>query len=253
MSTDSLPPWLSLGSGLHLQALNHDYVPAGLLELTPYPPSLVLDVGCFCGAVGAWLKQKYPQARVVGVEPLDEAARIAQSRLDAVLVGKFEDVALSTAGIGPGQVDVIVLADVLEHMYDPWHALCTLRPLLRPEGVVLASIPNLRNLGILEQLAQGDFNYTEAGLLDITHIRFFTRRGVERLFEETGYRIEFMTSNLEPRYRSMVDSLNGPLPANIDTQTLQLKNQGAEQIVELATLQFWLRARAAPAPTPEVD
>jgi 2-polyprenyl-3-methyl-5-hydroxy-6-metoxy-1,4-benzoquinol methylase len=251
MSTDSLPPWLSLGSGLHLRSLNHDYVPTGLLELTPRPPGLVLDVGCFCGAVGAWLKQKYPQARVVGIEPLEEAARIARGRLDAVLVGKFEDVSLSAAGVEPGEVDLIVLADVLEHMYDPWHALTTLRPMLRPDGVVLASIPNIRNLAVLDQLAEGDFHYTEAGLLDVTHIRFFTRRGVERLFDETGYRIDIMTSNLDPRYRQMADA--SVVPANIDTPSFQLKNQNREQLVELATLQFWLRAAAAVPPADEPD
>jgi len=202
----------------------------------------VLDVGCFCGAVGAWLKDKYSKVRVVGIEPYEKAASEARTKLDAVLHGTLEQVNLSDAGIGPGSVDVIVLADVLEHMYDPWQAMVMLRPLLKPGGIVLASIPNIRNLTILEQLAQGDFAYAESGLLDITHIRFFTWRGVQRLFDETGYRIEETTGTLDSRCQSVLEALQQPPPITIDTPSVQIKNQTRDQIAELATLQYWLRA-----------
>jgi trans-aconitate methyltransferase len=206
-------------------------------------PAVVLDVGCFCGASGEWLKKKYPQARVVGIEPSAKAAAEARKRLDAVLQGRLEEVDLSQADVGPRSVDVIVLADVLEHMYDPWRALGMLRPLLRGEGVILASIPNIRNWAIMEQLAQGDFPYAESGLLDITHIRFFTRQGVQRMFEETGFTIEAMTATPDPRCESILGSLQCSPPVTLDTPSMQIKNQTHEQLSELATLQYWLRAR----------
>jgi SAM-dependent methyltransferase len=243
-----MPPdshvWSSLGErgGPHWKALRHDYVPQGLLEMVPSPPALVLDVGCFCGAVGTWLKRKYPGVRVVGIEPLETAADEARKCLDAVLLGRLEDVNPSDAGVGPGTVDVIVLADVLEHMFDPWNALLKLRPLLKSGGVVLASIPNVRNLTVLEQLAGGDFPYADSGLLDITHIRFFTWKGVQRLFGETGFRIEAVTRTLDSRYQSLLGALQQPPPVNVDTPLLMVKNQTHDQISELATLQYWLRA-----------
>ena len=245
--TQDFPVWASLGEpgGPHWKALRHDYVPEGLLGMIPAPPGLVLDVGCFCGAVGAWLKRKYPDVRVVGIEPLGKAADEARSNLDAVLQGRLEDVNLSDAGVRPGTVDVIVLADVLEHMFDPWNALLKLRPLLNSSGIVLASIPNIRNLTVLEQLAGGDFPYSDSGLLDITHIRFFTWQGVQRLFGETGYRIEAVTRTLDSRGQSLLEALQRPPPVNIDTPLLQVKNQTHDQISELATLQYWLRASSA--------
>jgi hypothetical protein len=72
---------------------------------------------------------------------------------------------------------------------------------------VLASIPNIRNLTILEQLAQGDFPYADSGLLDITHIRFFTWQGVQRLFGETGYRIDAVVRSLDSRHQSLYGAL----------------------------------------------
>jgi len=246
-TTQDSPVWKLLGEAgsAHWTALEHDYLPQGLLEMIATPPALVLDVGCFCGAVGAWLKQRYHGVRVVGVEPLGEAATQARSRLDVVLQGRLEDVDLSDAGVTPGTVDVIVLADVLEHMFDPWNALLKLRPLLKSGGIVLASIPNIRNLTILEHLAQGDFPYAESGLLDVTHIRFFTWQGVQRLFSETGYRIEAVSRNLDSRLQPLLGAMKQPPPVNIDTPTVQVKNQTHDQISELATLQFWLRAISA--------
>jgi SAM-dependent methyltransferase len=249
-SISSLPVWTSLArrgaGGTHWKALPHDYVPQGLLEMLSAPPALVLDVGCFCGAAGAWLKRKYPGVRVVGIEPLAAAVDEARVKLDAVLQGRLEDVNLADAGIRHGTVDVIVLADVLEHMFDPWNALLKLRPLLNAGGVVLASIPNIRNLTILEQLAQGDFPYADSGLLDITHIRFFTWQGVQRLFGETGYRIDAVTRTLDSRSQSLLGALQQASPVNIDTPLIQLKNQTPDQVSELATLQFWLRASLVP-------
>jgi 2-polyprenyl-3-methyl-5-hydroxy-6-metoxy-1,4-benzoquinol methylase len=242
MSTPSVWTWLSEPGGPHWKTLKRDFVPEPLLNLITTPPELVLDVGCFCGAVGGWLKAKFPNVRVIGIEPVEEAANEARKQLDAVVLGKLEDVNLSGAGVAPGSLDVIVLSDVLEHMYNPWQALVKLRPLLKPRGVVLASIPNVRNYTILAQLVQGDFAYAGAGILDITHIRFFSWKGIQRLFGETGYKIEQATRNMDPRSLHLLEGLKQPPPISIDSPFMQIKNQTHEQLTELATMQYWLRA-----------
>lgn len=241
--TSTPPVWTTLNaSGPHLESLKHDYVPEGLLEMMPAPPGVVLDVGCFCGEVGKRLKAKYPAARVVGVEPLGDAAKIAATKLDQVLTGKLEEVDLDSAGITPGSVDAIILADVLEHMFNPWQALVSLRPLLAPRGVILASIPNIRNFMVLNELVQGDFPYAAAGIMDITHLRFFTWQSVQRMFAETGYRIEHADFNIDPRCKFLLDGLKHPPPVNLDVPNMLIRNQSHLQLRELATLQFWVRA-----------
>jgi len=243
MSSAPIWQWLNDPGGPHWRTLKHDYAPEGLLDLIPSPPKCVLDVGCFCGETGARLKARYPGSHVVGIEPLEEAAEEARGKLDAVLKGKLEDVDLSKGGINPGTVDTVILADVLEHMYNPWQALVSLRPWLAPDGFVLASIPNIRNFAVIDELVRGDFPYAGAGILDITHIRFFSWLGVQRLFGDTGYRIEQVVLNLDPRCNSLLEGLKHSAPINIDSSSLQLKNLAHEQLRELATLQFWLRAR----------
>lgn len=237
--------WLDRPGGPHWQTLKHDYAPAGLLDLIASPPDLVLDVGCFCGETGARIKERYPLARVVGVEPLEEAVTEARGKLDAVLLGRLEEVDLAEAEIVPGSVDAVILADVLEHMYNPWQALASLRPMLAPDGCVLASIPNIRNFMIIEELVRGDFPYAGAGILDITHIRFFSWAGIQRLFGETGYRIEQVVLNPDPRCQFLLDGLKQGARVNIDSAAMQLKDLAPEQLRELAALQFWLRARPA--------
>lgn len=244
MSSPTSPVWQSLSEagGPHWKSLKRGYVPEGLLNLIPHPPALVLDVGCFCGAVGERLKAKYPGVRVVGVEPVKQAAGEARLVLDCVLEGRLEDVSLADAHVVGQSVDVIVLADVLEHMIDPWRALQQLRELLKPGGIVLASIPNIRNWNVVDQLVRGDFEYAESGILDITHLRFFTLRGIRRLFEETGYRIDHVTHIFDPRCEKLLEGLQQQAPILVDSDLLQVKGQTHESLAELATIQFWVRA-----------
>lgn len=243
-SGPAAPAWRSLAEpgGPHWKSLIRGYVPEGLLDLIKEPPGLVIDVGCFCGAVGERLKAKYPGVRVVGVEPLAQAANEARRVLDCVLEGKLEEVDLAGAGVTEHSTDVIVLADVLEHMYDPWNALQNLRALLKPGGIVLASIPNIRNWVVIEQLIQGDFEYAETGTLDITHLRFFTLSGVKRLFGEAGYRLDQVLHRFDPRCEKLLEGLKSQPPIHIDSEFLQVKGQTHEKLAELATLQFWVRA-----------
>ena len=152
----------------------YDRVRDELLDMIAVAPGAVLDVGCGGGATDAELKRRFAAATVVGIEPVAAAAARAAKRLDRVICANAETLDFAAAGIAPGTFDLIIVADVLEHMYDPWHMLERLRPLLALGGRILASIPNVRNLWLLEKIARGNFDYRDEGLLDITHIRFFT-------------------------------------------------------------------------------
>jgi len=144
----------------------------------------LIDFGCATGYLAQLLKSKGCQ--VTGVEVNSKAAEIAEQYCEQVIVADLDFVSL--AEILPGQVfDVAVFGDILEHLRDPWKLLEETRQLLKPEGYVVASIPNIAHGAIRLALLQGRFEYMEVGILDNTHLRFFTRKTVEELFAHCGY------------------------------------------------------------------
>jgi 2-polyprenyl-3-methyl-5-hydroxy-6-metoxy-1,4-benzoquinol methylase len=144
--------------------------------LVPDNPAMAMDVGCGAGVTSRWLKQIRPNIVTIGVEIDESVASAAAAVLDAVLVADLNQ------GIGAlaeyeGRIELLLLLDVLEHLLDPWARLMELKRLLAPGGVVIASIPNVRNLKVLAPLLfKGDWQYQTSGILDRTHVRFFTRR-----------------------------------------------------------------------------
>jgi len=155
-----------------------------LVPAVPAAALTILDVGCGAGALGAALKDKSPGRRVYGVETHRLAAEAAGRVLDGVFA---IDVETADVPLPPGAVDVIIFGDVLEHLRDPEGALRRCRPLLAPGGAVLASVPNAQHHSVVLALAAGDFQYAPEGLLDATHLRFFTRSTAQKLFLDAGY------------------------------------------------------------------
>lgn len=146
----------------------------------------VLEVGCNRGAFGAALEER--GIEVWGIEPDPEAARVAVDRLSKVLVGCFPD-----GGPEGATFDGVVFNDVLEHMPDPHRAVQAARGLLAPGGWIVASIPNVRHLRVVsELLLRGRWDYADSGILDHTHLRFFTRATIRELFEQTGLGIDIL-------------------------------------------------------------
>jgi 2-polyprenyl-3-methyl-5-hydroxy-6-metoxy-1,4-benzoquinol methylase len=102
--------------------------------------------------------------------------------MDQVVVGDAENIEAADLGIEPGTVDCLVYGDVLEHMVDPWSLLRRQAAWLRPQGMVLACIPNVQHWSMFMRLLHGNWRYEEEGLLDRTHLRFFTLESISQLF-----------------------------------------------------------------------
>ncbi|OZB50486.1 MAG: hypothetical protein B7X42_04600, partial [Thiomonas sp. 14-66-4] len=205
----------------------HSNPRADLLSLLRQPPRRVLDVGCASGAMGAWLKRQFPNVELWGIEANPHVARQAQTHYHRVMAGLLEDVDLAAQGLQAASLDTLVLADVLEHMRNPWRALHALRPWLSEDAQVLISLPNARNLWLLNELAEGRLTYEASGILDITHLRFFTRDEGQRMLEQTGYTVEAVSYGPDSRF--FQTPRPAAFPANLETEHLVLKNVDADE------------------------
>ncbi|MBC8122391.1 MAG: class I SAM-dependent methyltransferase [Gemmatimonadaceae bacterium] len=172
-------------------------------EMLPYIPReavRILDVGCGAGEFGRSLKAARA-VEVWGVEMDASAATAATRYLDHVLCEPFDPMLhLPTRGF-----DCIIFNDVLEHLVDPFAALIYARELLGDNGVVVCSIPNVRFWQNMKHLLiDKDWQYTEHGILDRTHLRFFTRRSILSTFDNLEYnvtRIEGINPSLSRKFR----------------------------------------------------
>ncbi len=151
------------------------------------PQSKVLDVGCSSGNFGKVLISK-KQCTVDGIELDKKDAKEAAKKLHTVRVLDIEKDSLS--GLGKNEYDCIYFGDVIEHLVDPVETLKRIKTLLKNSGAVVFSIPNMGHLSVRLDLLGGKLEATETGLLDKTHLHFYTQDEVLRVFEEAGYRID---------------------------------------------------------------
>ncbi|MEN3186776.1 MAG: methyltransferase domain-containing protein [Atribacterota bacterium] len=154
--------------------------------LIPHGCQRILDVGCGEGNLGGMLKEER-QCEVWGVEINFQVAAEAEKKLDRVLVGNYEELVTE---LPEAYFDCVIFADVLEHFVDPWKALEETRRVLKEGGYIVASVPNVRHWSVIQSLLEGEWNYQEAGILDRSHLRFFTGRSLMELFRGRGFRVE---------------------------------------------------------------
>lgn len=148
----------------------------------------VLDVGCGEGHFGQ-LMLEVGFDEVVGVEPHSTAASRARSRLTMVVSAPFPNTKVET--LAP--YDLVVFADSLEHIVDPWHALNVAAGLLAPDGHLLVSVPNVSHYSVILQQLRGRWDYTSEGLLDRGHVRFFTPATLQEALAAEGFRVTVST------------------------------------------------------------
>lgn len=155
----------------------------------------VLEVGCGHGNFGRLIKDTQG-AHVVGIDISAEAIRVAAENLDQALIIDLDKDPMPFAA---AEFDCIVCNDVLEHLIDPWKAVASLSRLLKPNGELIASIPNIRHHKVLRPLIwPGEWRYADIGILDRTHLRFFTRGSIHELIEFGGLHVKTM-EGINPR------------------------------------------------------
>lgn len=157
-------------------------------SLVPMSARRILDVGCAEGLFGAALATR-PSApeEVWGCDVRDDLGCESGGAYHRLLRGTFPD----DVELPCGYFDCVVFNDVLEHMVDPWMAVRRTAGLLRPNGRVVASIPNIRHAGVsVKLLLHGRWEYSDWGILDRTHLRFFTRASIISMFSGGGFTVE---------------------------------------------------------------
>lgn len=156
-----------------------------LARLVPSSAMSILDVGCGAGRLGELLKNADARRRVYGIEYHQEAAAAASKILDRVFT---EDVQHMPPPLPSGSLDCMIFADVLEHLVDPLSVLRRFLPMLKPSGIVLCSIPNIRHYTAILRLVTRGWVYEDFGLFDRTHLRFYSRRSMHALLLDAGLR-----------------------------------------------------------------
>jgi 2-polyprenyl-3-methyl-5-hydroxy-6-metoxy-1,4-benzoquinol methylase len=181
----------------------HDIV----ARLESGPEASVLELGCGSGGTARAVMAAHKAGRYVGIELSPSAAAAAADALDEVLVGDVETMDLSALS---GRFDILIISEVLEHLTDPWTTLSRLATCLKPGGRVYSSSPNIAHWGVIRSLLGGRFDYAEKGVMDRTHLRWFTPRTYAELFRSAGFEVESVgpVTPLRPMPQ-LVDSLTG--------------------------------------------
>ncbi len=158
-----------------------------MLEFLPDDAKTALDVGCADGTFAFQLRGKGVE-EIWGIEYMDSEAQKAKECLDNVFSGPCEDY---IDQLPNNFFDVIYFNDVIEHLVDPYTVLQKIREKLTNRGVVISSIPNIRHHSIFTNLLfKKDWKYEAHGIMDKTHLRFFTNKSIRRMYQEAGYTIQ---------------------------------------------------------------
>lgn len=206
-----------------------------ILPLVPEDASCILEIGCAAGGTGNELKKR-GGVFVAGVEQDPEAARLAREVLDDVIEGNIETLDLPYA---ENSFDCILFADVLEHLIDPLTVLKKLRKYLKTEGTVIASLPNVQFHGVVHHLVEGNWTYQKEGILDETHLRFFTFKEMENFFAQAGFEIGQVEETLDPVFKDY----NPTYPATLTMGRITINDLSEEEFRRFFVFQYKISAR----------
>ena len=216
-----------------------------LIPLIPMDAKCILEVGCAAGMTGRELKKR-SGTFVAGIELNARAAEAAREVLDDVVQGSIEEMELPYS---ENSFDCILFADVLEHLVDPLSALIKVRHLLKKEGTVVASIPNVQFHGVIHKLIEGNWTYEKEGILDETHLRFFTYKEIVKLFKDAGYSIQVVEEVLDPQY----EKLSSTNSTAISFGRAQIKDLTPAEIKKFFVFQYKIVAAPINNNKKEVD
>lgn len=177
------------------------------------PKSRVLDVGCGVGAFGKWLKTNLG-CYVAGADGHPVAVKTAAKNLDSVELLDLDDLVKAKSFFKKQKFDFITFIDVLEHCHHPKELLELAAAALSDGGKIIVSLPNVAHLSVRMKLLKGNFDYTETGLLDRTHVHFYTKKTSAELLRSAGLTIE-KTFNTSPQtgWKSLLSKIDDTLTA----------------------------------------
>ena len=173
---------------------------AVLNSFIPMGKHSILDVGCAAGYFGESLKVENKAEIVFGIEGFETAAAEARKRLDTVELADLERLNFESlkAEWQGKNFDYIVFGDVLEHLRDPWSVLASSKCMLKDDGRIIISLPNVRHWSVIVPLLfKGVWNYAPQGILDKTHFRFFTKSTAQELVESCSLVVEYANVPIE--------------------------------------------------------
>lgn len=177
----------------------YDYARSEVAEFLPSQYLKVLEIGCGEGNFRSNMKDS---CEYWGVEPFGDASKTASHKLYKVLMGTYEEV---FDQLPDNYFDLIICNDVIEHMHDHDLFLQSIKQKMTRDGVIIGSVPNVRYLkNLFSLLIEKDWMYKDAGILDRTHLRFFTYKSLKRIFLENNYLIEELhgINAIEFKFRS---------------------------------------------------
>ena len=164
----------------------------------------ILEIGCACGATLLSIKNNYPNSQLYGIEINENSAKIAKCFADVCDV----NIEKSNLPYEEEFFDYIMFGDVLEHLNNPEKVLKNMKKYLKKDGYILASIPNVMHYTVVRDLINGNWTYQDAGILNRTHVRFFTKNEIEKMFNEAGYSGLVINSNDLVMSESDIDFIN---------------------------------------------
>ncbi|NEY21475.1 glycosyltransferase [Bacillus ginsengihumi] len=194
-----------------------------IVDLVPSQAKMILDVGCGAGATGISIMNRQ-HCEMYGIELNQISASIAKNYYKKVFISDVENIKLP---IEEESLDVIIFADILEHLKDPWSTVIRFSKYLKRSGVIVCSVPNVLHAEALLPLLQGSWSYTNAGILDRTHLRFFTLDTINTLFPKKLFEIEeikYNYLNVEPKIKLFFQEV-AHLAAKFGISVNQLSNQ----------------------------
>lgn len=158
-------------------------------ELPDNPQASILEIGCASGNTGALALANGKCSYYAAVELDESAAERARTKLTEVIVGDIESIELPWP---EKRFDVLIMSEVLEHFSDPWRVLKKLRPLLKPGALFFCSSPNVSHYRLIGMLLQGDWRLEDSGIMDRTHLRWFTPKTYGELVESAGFFLDYI-------------------------------------------------------------
>lgn len=168
--------------------ISNNYYSNTRIEMKKFIPQYakkIIDIGCGEGVFCDSFKKN--DTELWGIEINEKVGSVAKEKLNKVLIG---DVSLILDELPNNYFDCIIFNDVLEHIIDPYSVLKRIKNKLSSNGVVVCSIPNVRHVRVLRDLLfRKQWKYQESGILDRTHLRFFTKKSIKDMFDDADYQI----------------------------------------------------------------